>query len=65
VGTWLVVPPRKLSRQGLGRPLPSAGLLGKWARRRSWAYFGYIVPRYPTTAPSLCATPWSGAKAFA
>jgi hypothetical protein len=32
---------------GPGRLLHLAGLLRKWAKRRSWAYFGYLVPRYP------------------
>jgi hypothetical protein len=51
---------RSLRHTGLlgrvsGRPLHlvvllDTGLIGKWAKKRSWKYFGYPIPKYSTAA---------------
>jgi hypothetical protein len=53
---------------GFARSSRLAYLLGRnWRsglEQRLRAYSGYPVPRYPTTAPSLCVTTYSCAEAF-
>lgn len=61
IGTWSIATSRRVARQGLGRSLHLVGLLDSdmggrsWSAggmflKKSWAYYGYLVPGHPIVA---------------